>query len=100
MNPRVLLIDNYDSFTYNLLQALEILGADVHCLRNDIVTETVEGAVVIPETALRYRGNDIYVLLAEALPEQAERIVQIGIVDGDRVQVLEGLSPGESVLLQ
>lgn len=38
MIPRVLLIDNYDSFTYNLLQALQILGAEVEVVRNDAVT--------------------------------------------------------------
>ena len=33
--PRVLLIDNYDSFTFNLVQRLGELGADVEVLRND-----------------------------------------------------------------
>ena len=33
--PRVLLIDNYDSFTYNLYQALRELGARVKVARND-----------------------------------------------------------------
>ena len=34
----VLLIDNYDSFTYNLYQFLCELGADVHVVRNDAAT--------------------------------------------------------------
>jgi anthranilate synthase/aminodeoxychorismate synthase-like glutamine amidotransferase len=34
-NPRVLLIDNYDSFTYNLYQYLCELGAEVTVVRND-----------------------------------------------------------------
>ena len=34
----VLLIDNYDSFTYNLYQYLSELGADVRVVRNDAVT--------------------------------------------------------------
>jgi anthranilate synthase/aminodeoxychorismate synthase-like glutamine amidotransferase len=34
----VLLIDNYDSFTYNLVQALAVLGAEVSVFRNDEVT--------------------------------------------------------------
>jgi anthranilate synthase/aminodeoxychorismate synthase-like glutamine amidotransferase len=34
----ILLIDNYDSFTYNLVQALGSLGAEVETLRNDAVT--------------------------------------------------------------
>ena len=32
---RILLIDNYDSFTYNLVQAFRSLGADVLVYRND-----------------------------------------------------------------
>ena len=36
--PRLLLIDNYDSFTYNLVQAFLVLGADVLVHRNDQIT--------------------------------------------------------------
>jgi anthranilate synthase/aminodeoxychorismate synthase-like glutamine amidotransferase len=36
--PRVLMIDNYDSFTYNLVQYLGELGADVAVQRNDAIT--------------------------------------------------------------
>jgi anthranilate synthase/aminodeoxychorismate synthase-like glutamine amidotransferase len=36
--PRLLLVDNYDSFTYNLVQAFLVLGADVRVHRNDRVT--------------------------------------------------------------
>lgn len=32
---RVLMIDNYDSFTYNVVQCLGTLGVDVHVVRND-----------------------------------------------------------------
>ena len=34
----VLVIDNYDSFTYNLVQYLGELGAEVQVMRNDTVT--------------------------------------------------------------
>lgn len=34
----ILLIDNYDSFTYNLYQFLCELGAEVEVVRNDVVT--------------------------------------------------------------
>jgi len=33
--PRVLMVDNYDSFTWNLVQYLGELGADVQVVRND-----------------------------------------------------------------
>ena len=35
---RMLLIDNYDSFTYNLVQAFAAHGADVRVFRNDAIT--------------------------------------------------------------
>lgn len=38
MKPRLLLIDNYDSFTYNLVQAFLVLGADVDVFRNDEIS--------------------------------------------------------------
>ena len=34
----ILMIDNYDSFTYNLVQYLGELGAEVETVRNDEVT--------------------------------------------------------------
>jgi para-aminobenzoate synthetase len=36
MKPEVLLIDNVDSFTYNLCEDLRCLGARVHVFRNDL----------------------------------------------------------------
>ena len=38
MKARLLLIDNYDSFTWNLVQAFEVLGAEVRVVRNDAIT--------------------------------------------------------------
>jgi anthranilate synthase/aminodeoxychorismate synthase-like glutamine amidotransferase len=38
VKARLLLIDNYDSFTYNLVQAFLVLGAEVSVYRNDALT--------------------------------------------------------------
>ena len=38
MKPRVLLVDNYDSFTHNLFQLLRVAGAEVRVERNDAIT--------------------------------------------------------------
>ncbi len=45
--PRLLLIDNYDSFTYNLVQAFMVLGAEVLVHRNDRIT-VAEAAALAP----------------------------------------------------
>ncbi len=35
--PMILVIDNYDSFTFNLVQALQAAGAEVRVVRNDAI---------------------------------------------------------------
>ncbi len=45
MSVRLLLIDNYDSFTYNLVQAFLVEGAEVDVRRNDEIT--VEQALAL-----------------------------------------------------
>ena len=49
---RMLLIDNYDSFTYNLVQAFAALGAEVIVHRNDAIT--VDEALAIHANAPGY----------------------------------------------
>ena len=50
----ILVIDNYDSFTFNLVQALEAAGADVRVLRNDAIDrDGVEALAVDPAAHLR-----------------------------------------------
>ncbi len=67
----------------------------------DIVTEVVDDALIVPETALRYRGDETYVQIASGESDPtSDAIVQIGIVDGTRVQLLGGVEPGQRVLLQ
>jgi anthranilate synthase/aminodeoxychorismate synthase-like glutamine amidotransferase len=48
--PRLLLIDNYDSFTYTLVQAFLVLGAEVRVIRNDEIS--VEAAKQLDITHL------------------------------------------------
>ena len=50
MSARLLLIDNYDSFTYNLVQAFLVLGADVRVYRNDAIS--IEEARALQPTHL------------------------------------------------
>jgi anthranilate synthase component 2 len=75
----VLVIDNYDSFTYNLVQYLGELGADLHVVRNDAVTVTevdrlpVERIVISP---------------GPGRPEQAGITVDLIRAYGSRVPIL------------
>lgn len=74
---RILVVDNYDSFVYNLVQYLAQLGADVDVVRNDEVTV---------EAALTYDG----VLLSPGpgAPEDAGACIDIVRACAGRVPVL------------
>lgn len=71
----ILLIDNYDSFVFNLYQALAALGAEVRVVRNDALT--VDEALALEPTAVvispgpgRPQGAGIVLDLLKALPPQ------------------------------
>ena len=50
----ILVIDNYDSFTFNLVQALQAAGADVRVIRNDAIDRAgVEALAADPVIDLR-----------------------------------------------
>jgi anthranilate synthase/aminodeoxychorismate synthase-like glutamine amidotransferase len=50
----ILVIDNYDSFTFNLVQALQAAGADVRVIRNDAIDRAgVEALAADPAADLR-----------------------------------------------
>jgi anthranilate synthase/aminodeoxychorismate synthase-like glutamine amidotransferase len=63
--PRVLVIDNYDSFTYNLVQELAELGAEPTVARNDAWTVdqvrdfTPDGIVISPGPGSPENPRDI-----------------------------------------
>jgi anthranilate synthase/aminodeoxychorismate synthase-like glutamine amidotransferase len=83
-NVGMLLIDNYDSFTYNLVQAFAALGADVMVYRNDAIT--VEEALDLAPTHLVIspgpgRPEDAGVSLA-MIGAFAERIPVLGVCLG------------------
>ncbi len=78
------MIDNYDSFTYNLVQAFAALGAEVMVYRNDAIT--VEEAIELDPTHLVIspgpgRPEDAGVSLA-MIEAFAERIPVLGVCLG------------------
>ena len=65
---RVLVIDNYDSFTYNLVQYLGELGAEVLVRRNDEIT---------PQEALELHPDRIVVSPGPCTPKEAGVSVEL-----------------------
>jgi anthranilate synthase/aminodeoxychorismate synthase-like glutamine amidotransferase len=81
---RVLMIDNYDSFTYNLVQYLAELGAEVDVRRNDAITvDEVEAlepdAVVISPGPCTPREAGVSVAVIQRL---AGRVPLLGVCLG------------------
>jgi anthranilate synthase/aminodeoxychorismate synthase-like glutamine amidotransferase len=68
VKPRVLLVDNYDSFAYNLAQALRVLGAEVEVFRNDAISA---------EEALARRPDRIVVSPGPCSPDEAGISVEV-----------------------
>ena len=88
MSARVLVVDNYDSFTYNLVQALTVLGARVAVRLNDRVT--------VPE-ALALAPTHLVVSPGPGRPEEAGVSVAMIAAFAGRVPVL-GVCLGHQAL--
>ena len=77
---RVLVIDNYDSFTFNLVQYLGELGADPAVIRNDVMA---------PEEAFEeHRPERLVVSPGPGVPEDAGFSVDFVKTLGDRIPTL------------
>ena len=63
-DARVLVLDNYDSFTYNLAQRLGTVGADVEVVRNDRAT--------VDDLVARARAGDVTHLVVSPGPGRPE----------------------------
>ena len=75
----LLMIDNYDSFTFNLVQYLQVLGAEVQVVRNDAMTvEEIE----------RLAPQRIVISPGPCTPNEA----------GVSLQVIERLGPTTPIL--
>jgi anthranilate synthase/aminodeoxychorismate synthase-like glutamine amidotransferase len=94
---RVLLLDNYDSFTWNLYQLLGILGAQVEVVRNDAITvEAIDAsppdAVVISPGPSRPEKAGICVELVQRL---GATLPMLGVCLGHQAM---GLAYGAEVI--
>ncbi len=84
MTPHVLVIDNYDSFTYNLVQALAVLGSQVTVRRHDDIT--LDEAAALDPTHLMIspgpgRPEDAGISVA-VIKEMMTRIPVLGVCLG------------------
>lgn len=80
----MLLIDNYDSFTYNLVQAFLVLGAEVLVYRNDEITVPEAAAMDITHLCISPgpgRPDDAGVSL-EMIAAFGERMPVLGVCLG------------------
>jgi anthranilate synthase/aminodeoxychorismate synthase-like glutamine amidotransferase len=78
-NVRMLLIDNYDSFTYNLVQAFAAQGAEVMVYRNDAITV---------EEALELEPTHLVISPGPGRPEDAGVSLDMIAAFADRIPVL------------
>ncbi len=109
--PRLLMIDNYDSFTYNLVQYLGELGACVEVVRNDVASAEAllerapDGLVVSPgpgrpenagvsKDCIRVFGDAGIRVLGVCLGHQA-----IGEVFGGRIVGARSIMHGKTSMI-
>ena len=88
--PSLLLVDNYDSFTYNLYQYLGELGAEVRVVRNDELSV---------EAALALAPDRIVISPGPGTPDQAGITIELIRRAAGRVPVL-GVCLGHQALGQ
>jgi anthranilate synthase component 2 len=75
VGARILLVDNYDSFTYNLVQELGELGADPVVYRNDAISVAAvrdagpDGIIISPGPGRPEDGGVSMAVIAELGPE-------------------------------
>lgn len=83
--PFILVVDNYDSFTFNLVHYLLELGAEVEVVRNDAVT-AAEAVAMRPQAVLLSPGpctpNEAGVCLDLIAAAAAERLPLLGVCLG------------------
>jgi anthranilate synthase/aminodeoxychorismate synthase-like glutamine amidotransferase len=87
----ILVIDNYDSFTFNLVQALQAAGADVRVVRNDAIDKAgIEALAVDPAADL----NGIVISPGPGDPDDAGVSMDAVRVAADRDIPLLGVCLG------
>ena len=84
LTPKLAVVDNYDSFTYNLVQYLAELGAEPAVFRNDAVTVeelgAFDGVVISPGPGTPEEAG----ISTEAIRELTGKVAILGVCLGNQ----------------
>ena len=92
-----------DQISKTLEVKIEILQPEVDIpvgvfARGDILVKTNQDVLIIPSSALTRKQDGIYVyVIEEGIARQKE--VVLGIIQGERIEILDGLSEGEEIVV-
>ena len=64
-----------------------------------LLVDTVKDATVVPVAAIQRGQPGTFVYLVKADDTVEIRVVELGATDGDRVQIVKGLQPGDEVVI-
>ena len=105
---RLLMIDNYDSFTYNLVQYLGEIGADVEVVRNDsesldaLLERRPDGVVISPGPGVPQNAG-VSIQVVEAFAARGTPVFgvclghqSIGVVYGGRIVRARSIMHGKT----
>lgn len=101
LTPQSVPYEQYEKYKDTILIKPEVLPPDVE--RGDrasikLVRDSSENTVIIPKRALRsYMGKDLVYVLEDGL--RIEKYVKIGVQTSTEVEILEGILPGELVIV-
>lgn len=66
--------------------------------RATFLRRSIDNAITVPLNALIDRGGERIVFVEENGVAKS-RMIRLGVIDGDRIQILEGLKPGEKLIV-
>src|SRR6185503_12791818 len=77
------------------------MGVKVTFLRDDEAADApaARPVALVPKTAIRAEGNQSYAFVVSSAGVVDRRAVKVGGADGDRVEVIAGLTAGERVVI-
>lgn len=66
----------------------------------DVIVSLRENALVIPESAVRYRGDQAYVVAVNAETKAEFRNVTVGVRQPGQLEIVDGLAAGDRIVVE